>query len=71
MSKDMMRAFELYQPESVENAVDLMGQLGPQGWAMGGGNDTLDWFKDRAKYAPSVPPVAIVTCRGGAGFTNW
>lgn len=54
MSKDMMRAFELYQPESVENAVDLMGRLGPEGWAMGGGNDTLDWFKDRAKYAASV-----------------
>ena len=54
MSKDMMRAFELYQPESVENAVDLLGRLGPEGWAMGGGNDTLDWFKDRAKYAPAV-----------------
>ncbi len=65
MSKDMMRAFELYQPESVENAVDLLGRLGPQGWAMGGGNDTLDWFKDRAKYAPSVVDLSgIESLRG-------
>ncbi len=54
MSKDMMRAFELYQPDSVENAVDLLGRLGSEGWVLAGGNDTLDWFKDRAKYAPSV-----------------
>ena len=54
MSKDMMRAFELYQPESVENAVGLLGRLGSDGWALAGGNDTLDWFKDRAKYASSV-----------------
>ena len=54
MSKDMMRAFELYQPESVENAVGLLGRLGSDGWALAGGNDTLDWFKDRAKYTSSV-----------------
>ena len=54
MSKDMMRAFELYQPDSVENAVDLLGRFGADGWAMAGGNDSLDWFKDRVKYAGSV-----------------
>ncbi|GIT14368.1 MAG: hypothetical protein CM1200mP36_01240 [Gammaproteobacteria bacterium] len=42
MSKDMMRAFELYQPDSMENAVELLGRFGPDGWALAGGNDTLD-----------------------------
>ena len=54
MSKDMMRAFELYQPDSVDNAVEVLGRLGTSGWALAGGNDTLDWFKDRAKYASGV-----------------
>jgi len=54
MSRDMMANFELYQPDSVDNAVDLLGRFGEDGWAMAGGHDTLDWFKDRAKYAANV-----------------
>jgi xanthine dehydrogenase YagS FAD-binding subunit len=49
MSKDMMRAFELYQPDTVEGAVELLGKFGKDGWAIAGGNDSLDWFKDRVK----------------------
>jgi xanthine dehydrogenase YagS FAD-binding subunit len=49
MSRDMMAAFELYQPDSVELAVDLLNRFGDDGWAMAGGNDSLDWFKDRIK----------------------
>lgn len=60
MSKDMMRAFELYQPDSVDNAVELLGRLGTSGWALAGGNDTLDWFKDRAKYASGVVDLSGV-----------
>ena len=54
MSKDMMASFELYQPDSVDNAIDLLGRFGEDGWAMAGGHDTLDWFKDRVKYAANV-----------------
>ena len=54
MSRDMMANFELYQPDSVDNAVDLLGRFGEEGWAIAGGHDTLDWFKDRAKYAANV-----------------
>lgn len=49
MARDMMPAFELYQPDTVENAVELLGRFGGDGWAMAGGNDSLDWFKDRIK----------------------
>jgi xanthine dehydrogenase YagS FAD-binding subunit len=45
----MMGAFELYQPETVEGAVELLGRFGEEGWALAGGNDSLDWFKDRVK----------------------
>jgi xanthine dehydrogenase YagS FAD-binding subunit len=45
----MMPAFELYQPDTVKGAVDLLGKFGKEGWAVAGGNDSLDWFKDRVK----------------------
>ena len=60
MSKDMMRAFELYQPDSVDNAVELLGRFGSESWALAGGNDTLDWFKDRAKFSPSVVDLSSI-----------
>ena len=49
MSRDMMPAFELYQPDTLKGAVDLLGKFGKDGWAVAGGNDSLDWFKDRIK----------------------
>jgi xanthine dehydrogenase YagS FAD-binding subunit len=49
MSRDMMSAFELYQPDTVEGAVELLGRFGEEGWALAGGNDSFDWFKDRIK----------------------
>ena len=54
MSRDMMGAFELYQPDTVENAVELLGRFGEDGWALAGGNDSLDWFKDRHKRPTAV-----------------
>lgn len=49
MPRDMMPSFELYQPDSVEGAIDLLRRFGDDGWALAGGNDSFDWFKDRAK----------------------
>ena len=54
MSKDMMAAFELYQPDSVDGAIDLLSDAGDSGWALAGGNDSLDWFKDRVKRPTAV-----------------
>ncbi len=65
MSRDMMASFELYQPDSVDNAIDLLGRFGEDGWAIAGGHDTLDWFKDRVKYAQYVVDLTgIVELRG-------
>jgi xanthine dehydrogenase YagS FAD-binding subunit len=50
----MMPAFELYQPDSLDAAVDLAGRLGPDGWLLGGGQDTYDWLKNRTKRVAAV-----------------
>jgi xanthine dehydrogenase YagS FAD-binding subunit len=47
--KDMIPAFDLVQPTTVEDAVDLMKDAGDEGWVLAGGLDTFDWFKDRIK----------------------
>lgn len=59
MAKDMMQPFELYQPDTLENALSLADRFGADGWVMSGGNDSLDWFKDRAKQ-----PVAVIELGG-------
>lgn len=47
--KDVMPSFELYQPKTVADAVALADRHGKDAWKMAGGNDSLDWFKDRIK----------------------
>jgi xanthine dehydrogenase YagS FAD-binding subunit len=65
MSKDMMAGFELFQPDTVESAIDLLGRYGDEGWALAGGNDSLDWFKDRIKRPRYVVDLTgIETLRG-------
>jgi xanthine dehydrogenase YagS FAD-binding subunit len=61
----MMAAFELYQPDTVEGAVELLGRFGAEGWALAGGNDSLDWFKDRVKRPKYVVDLTgIAALRG-------
>ena len=61
MSRDMMAGFELYQPDTVASAVDLLTKFGADGWAMAGGNDSLDWFKDRIKRPKYVVDLSGLT----------
>jgi xanthine dehydrogenase YagS FAD-binding subunit len=65
MAKDMMQPFELYQPETLDNALSLAERYGAEGWLMSGGNDSLDWFKDRAKR-----PVAVIELGGLADLAG-
>ena len=50
---DVMPAFELAQPTSVDDAVALLERHGTEAWVLAGGMDTFDWLKDRVKR-PSV-----------------
>lgn len=59
MITDMMTHFELYQPSRVEDALALLDRHGEEGWKMAGGNDSLDWFKDRIKH-----PKAVIDLKG-------
>ena len=57
--RDVMPAFELYQPTSVADAQNLLSQLGTDAWVMAGGLDSFDWLKDRIKR-----PKAVVDLSG-------
>ena len=63
MRKDMMQSFELYQPDNLDTALSLADRYGEEGWLLSGGNDSLDWFKDRVKR-----PVAVIDLGGVASL---
>ena len=65
MSRDMMGAFELYQPDTVDGAIELLQKFGKDGWALAGGNDSLDWFKDRIKRPKYVVDLGGITALKG------
>src|ERR1044071_9049744 len=65
MSRDMMSAFELYQPDSVQGAIDLLTKFGKDGWALAGGNDSYDWFKDRIKRPKYVVDLGGIAALKG------
>ena len=47
--RDVMPAFELFQPATVNDALTLLDRHGSNAWIMAGGLDTFDWLKDRSK----------------------
>src|SRR5271156_4838002 len=47
--RDVMPAFELYQPSSVADAQKLLQQHGSDAWVLAGGMDSFDWLKDRIR----------------------
>jgi xanthine dehydrogenase YagS FAD-binding subunit len=57
--RDVMPAFELFQPSTVAAAQKIIEQHGRDGWVLAGGMDSFDWFKDRIKK-----PKAVVDLSG-------
>src|SRR6185295_15097015 len=47
--RDVMPAFELFQPSSTADALSLLGRYGSDAWIFAGGLDSFDWLKDRIK----------------------
>ncbi len=63
--RDVMPAFELFQPTSVANARKLLEQHGRDGWVLAGGLDSFDWLKDRIKKPKAVIDLSgIAELRG-------
>ena len=52
--RDVMPAFELYQPTQLRDAFALLDRFGKDSWKMAGGYDSLSWFKERIKRPKAV-----------------
>ncbi len=60
MLRDTIPNFELYQPDSLETALELLSRFEGDGWPLAGGYDSMDWFKDRTKQPRAVIDLAAV-----------
>ena len=47
--RDVIAAFELYQPASVDDAIRLLDKHGADALVLAGGLDSMDWLKDRLR----------------------
>lgn len=65
--RDMMPAFELFQPATVEDALDLLDRYGKDGWPLAAGLDSFDWFKDRIKRPRAVIDLGAIASLEGIG----
>src|SRR5499427_3697975 len=52
--RDIIPAFELFQPATVDDAVRLIEKYKDDYWVLAGGLDSMDWLKDRLRRPRSV-----------------
>jgi len=63
--RDIIPAFELYQPASVDDALKLLERYGADAMVLAGGLDSMDWLKDRLKRPKVVVDLGqIADLRG-------
>src|SRR5712691_3301358 len=63
--RDIMPAFELFQPATIQDALTLLDRYGHDGWVLAGGLDSFDWLKDRIKRPKAVIDLSgIAELRG-------
>jgi xanthine dehydrogenase YagS FAD-binding subunit len=63
--RDIIPAFELYQPASVDDALKLLERHGADAMVLAGGLDSMDWLKDRLKRPKVVVDLGqIADLRG-------
>ena len=55
--RDMMPAFELFQPATTKDALALLDRHGRDAWVLAGGLDSFDWLKDRIKRPKVVVDI--------------
>jgi xanthine dehydrogenase YagS FAD-binding subunit len=56
--RDVMPAFELFQPASIEDAQAVLDRYGADALVLAGGLDSLDWLKDRIKRPQALVDLA-------------
>ncbi len=57
---DVIPAFELFQPASVDDALALVARHRSEAWVLGGGLDTFDWLADRIKKPKVVVDLSQI-----------
>lgn len=65
MLRDMMPHFDLYQPDSLEAALELAARLGSDAWIVAGGQDSYDWLKNRTKTTRAVIDLSGIAALKG------
>ena len=68
--RDVMPAFELFQPPTVDDAMRLLGQYRGDAWVMAGDLDSFDWLKDRIKRPKVVVDLSQVRELSGIREAN-
>ena len=58
--RDVMPAFELFQPASIDAALELLDRHGSSAWVLAGGLDSFDWLKDRIKRPSAVVDLSAI-----------
>jgi xanthine dehydrogenase YagS FAD-binding subunit len=58
--RDVMPVFELYQPATVDDALQLLDRHGADAWVLAGGLDSMDWLKDRLKKPRVVVDLGTI-----------
>ncbi len=67
---DVIPAFELFQPVTVDDALALQGRYGEKAWVLAGGLDSFDRFKDRIKRPEVVIDLSQVKELRGVRTTS-
>ena len=70
MLRDMMPLFDLYQPDTLDTALDLADRLGPDGWLAAGGQDSWDWLKNRTRRTRAVVDLSGIAELKGVRETD-
>ncbi|MBP7777926.1 MAG: xanthine dehydrogenase family protein subunit M [Acidobacteria bacterium] len=57
---DVIPPFLLFQPSSLDDALELLDTRGKEAWVLAGGMDSLDWLKDRTRRTSAVVELSQV-----------
>ena len=58
---DVIPPFSLFQPASIDDALELLADRGEEPSILAGGLDSMDWLKDRTKRTSAVIELSQIT----------
>src|ERR1041385_4232169 len=68
--RDIIPAFELYQPASTDEALRLLDKFGADALVLAGGLDSMDWLKDRLRRPKAVVDLSQIAELKGVREAN-